>query len=443
MKKLKFIQNTAFYNLFMSGDKNSKGRLCMLQSSILTGIIGSLTGGIFYSGFLLGHGINIVNAGIITFIPLIATIFGLFSPMILERFPKRRKILLISRSAYYLINIGGLTILPQIVRGEQEKLIGFSIIVFVASAINSLFSSGFSVWHINFLPNDVRADYFNISNIITNALMGLVVLISSLIADSLAGSPMQLTIITILRVIGLVFAALDVYTLSKPHEAPYESTPGKKIKLSDTFTLPFKHKKYILTMFVMFCYTFASSLTASVINVYLLDNVGVTYTFINVITAVYFIFFIIFGGASKRLIRRTSWFTAFAKSIFFLCPTYILYSFVNHENYVWLMLIVRLTQHLLSVSITIAYANFPYINLPSTDRTNYMAFYAFNVNIASLIGMMCGTGFVKLIGVNKIVIFNIGFESVQFLMLITGLLMALLSVFVTVFRNKLEPDEQI
>ncbi|MDD2269866.1 MAG: hypothetical protein PHY15_10060, partial [Eubacteriales bacterium] len=167
MKKLKFIQNTAFYNLFMSGDKNSKGRLCMLQSSILTGIIGSLTGGIFYSGFLLGHGINIVNAGIITFIPLIATIFGLFSPMILERFPKRRKILLISRSAYYLINIGGLTILPQIVRGEQEKLIGFSIIVFVASAINSLFSSGFSVWHINFLPNDVRAYYFNISNIIT------------------------------------------------------------------------------------------------------------------------------------------------------------------------------------------------------------------------------------------------------------------------------------
>ena len=444
MKNLKSaLQDTAAYKLFASGDKDSHGRLCMLKSSILTSIIGSLTGGIFYSGFLIGHGINIVNAGIITFIPLIATIFSLLSPMILEKFPKRKKILLISRSAYYLINIGGLTILPLIVHGEKEKLIGFGIIVFVASTINSLFSSGYSVWHINFLPNDVRADFFNFTNIISNAMMGLVVLISSLIADSLAGSPLQMTIITILRIAGLLFAALDVYYLSKPHEPPYESTPGKKIKITDTFTLPFKHKKYILTIFVMIWYTFNANLTASVVNVYLLDTVGVTYTFVNVITAVYFLFFIFFGGAAKKLIRTTSWFSAFSKGVFFLFPTYILYAFVNHENYIWLMLIVRLSQHLLSVPITIAYSNFPYINLPATDRTNYMAFQSLCLNISALIGMVCGTGFVKIVGDNKINLFGLSFSNVQVLMLATGIMMALLAIFVTVFIKKLEPDENI
>ena len=436
------FKNTAYYQLFFTEGNDAYGRKCILLSSIFTGIIGSLTGGIFYSGFLVGHGINIVNAGIITFIPYIATIFSLFSPMILERFQKRKRILLISRSVYYLINIGGLTLLPQLVQSQSGKLWGFGIIVFTASAINSLFSSGFSVWHINYLPDSVRADYFNFSSLISNALMGIVVLFSSLIADSLSGSPMQLTIITILRIVGLIIAAFDIYILAKPEEPSYHKTEGKKQRITDTFTLPFKHKKYLLTICVMLGYTFASHLILSVINVYLLDTVGVTYTFVNAITAVYFPFFIFFGGISKRIIRRTSWFSAFAKSVFLLFPTYILYAFVNHSNYLWLMLIVRLTQHLLSVPITISYANFPYINLPAADRTNYMAFHSISVNIAALLAMVCGTGFVKLMGDAKLAFWGMSFNSIQLLMIITGVLLALLGILVLTNRQKLEPDSE-
>ena len=434
------LKNTAYYQLFFSEDKDAYGRRCMLLSSIFTGIVGSLTGGIFYSGFLVGHGINIVNAGIITFIPYIATIFSLFSPIILERFKKRKRILLISRSVYYLINIGGLTLLPQLVHSDSGKLWGFGIIVFTASSINSLFSSGFSVWHINYLPDSVRADYFNISSLISNALMGIVVLFSSLIADSLSGSPMQLTIITLLRVVGLIIAAIDIYILARPEEPTYHKTEGKKLRITDTFTLPFKHKKYLLTICVMLGYTFASHLTASVINVYLLGTVGVTYTFVNAITAVYFPFFLFFGGISKRFIRRTSWFSAFAKSVFFLFPTYLLYAFVDHSNYTWLMLIVRLTQHLLSVTITISYANFPYINLPAADRTNYMAFHSISINIAALLAMVCGTGFVKIMGNASLNVLGISFNSVQLLMLATGALLALLAVLILTNRQKLEPE---
>lgn len=436
------LKNTAFYQLFFTESKDAHGRRCMLLSSIFTGIIGSLTGGIFYSGFLIGHGINIVNAGIITFIPYIASIFSLFSPMILERFQKRKRILLISRSAYYLINIGGLTLLPQLVQSDAGKLWGFGIIVFTASAINSLFSSGFSVWHINYLPDSVRADYFNFSSLTSNALMGIVVLFSSMIADSLSGSPMQLTIITILRIVGLIIAALDIYILAKPEEPIYQKTEGKKLRITDTFTLSFKHKKYLLTICVMLGYTFASHLTLSVMNVYLLGTVGVTYTFVNAITAVYFVFFLFFGGVSKRIIRRTSWFSVFAKSVFFLFPTYVLYAFVNHSNYIWLMLIVRLTQHLLSVPITISYANFPYINLPAADRTNYMVFQSLSINVAALLAMVCGTGFVKLMGDASLDVLGMSFNSVQLLLLFTGILLALLSVFVLVNRQKLEPEPQ-
>lgn len=437
------LKSSVVFQLFFSEDPNANGRRCMLYSSVLSGIIASLTGGIFYSGFLIGHGINIINAGIITFIPFIASFFSIFSPIILERFQQRKKVLLISRALFYAINIGGLTLLPQFVKSDNGKLIGFGLIVFIASTINSLFSSGFSVWHINFLPNSVRADYFSFSNIITNAISGLVVLVSSLIADSLANSPMQLTIITILRIVGLVFAALDIYALARPDEPIYEKSSRQKGKIADIFILPFRNKKYLLTIITMFLYTFASNITASIINIYLLGDVGVTYTFVNGITAVYFLFFLFFGGASKRLIRRTSWFSTFSYGVFFLFPTYILYAFVDHQNYRWLMLIVRLSQHLLSVPITIAYANFPYINLPETDRTNYLAFQSLGINISTLLAMITGTSFIKLMGNRTIQLLPIDgftFDSVQVLMIIKGILLVLLSLYVTIFRHKMEPE---
>ncbi|OGO89990.1 MAG: hypothetical protein A2Y17_07720 [Clostridiales bacterium GWF2_38_85] len=433
------LRSSQFGRLFNFSDQDAKGRSCMLSSSILTAVVSSITGGIFYSGFLVGHGINIVNIGIITFIPFIATLFSLFSPMILERFKQRKKVLLISRIAYYVINILGLTVLPELVHSDSGKIIGFCIIVFVASAINSLFSSGYSVWHLNFLPDNIRADYFNISSAVANAIMGVVVLISSLITDSLAGSPQQLQIITILRIIGFAFAMFDIFMLSLPKEYPYEQTAGKKPKLADTFILPFRHKKFLLTMLVMFGYTFASNLTASVVNTYLLEYVGVTYTFVNMITASYFIFFIMFGGIAKRIIRQLSWFKSFAFAVFMLLPTYILYAFVDSSNYQTLMLVVRLSQHLFSVLITITFANFPYINLPAKDRTNYIAFYMIFVNMAALFGMVCGTGFVDIVGDNVINLFGHMFNSVQVLMLTTGTLMAVLSVFVLIIQKKLEP----
>lgn len=434
-------RNSTFKRLFNLKSEEAKGRSCILASTVLSSIVTNITGGIFYSGYLLEYGITIVNIGILTFIPFIASGFSLLSPMILEPIQKRKAILAASRAASYIIKILGLILLPDIVKSESGRNIGFAIIVFTSSAISSLFSSGYSVWHINFLPESIRADYFNITSAAANFIVGMVSLISAVITDAFSQSEQRIQIITALYAVGLVLALLDVVVLCLPKEYEYQHTTEKP-KLTDTVRLAFSEKKFMLTMWIMFWYTFASNLTASVINVYLLQDIGVSYTFVTGINASYFVFFILFGTVAKKMISRYAWFKTFAYAVFPLFFTYVLYSYVDHNNYYWLMLIVRLTQHFLSVMIQITYSNFPYINLPPGDRTNYMSFYTVFVNLAALLSMLLGTGFVGWLGDNRVSVFGRQLNSIQILMLATGTLLGLLAVTVLKLISKITPDKE-
>lgn len=427
------------YKLFNLRSDEAKGRTVMLSSGILASVAANLSGGVFYSGFLLGHDIDIVQIGILTFIPAITTIFCMFTPLILERFKKRRIILAIGRAAYYTINILGLTLLPEIVQNKEAQLFGFGVIVFTANAINSLFTSGYTVWHLNFLPDEVRADYFNLSGLINNMFVGVVLLASSAITDAVQGSGNQLGVITLMRYAAYAVALIDVLVLALPKEYPYPKT-AEKPRLLDTIRLPLKHKKFMMTMWIMFAYTFAANITAAVLNTYLLDQVHVSYTFVNGINAAYFAFFIFFGAATKRMIAKYSWFKTFAITLLVQLPTYVAYAFVTSSNYLWLMLAVRLAQHVMGVFLNTTYSNFVYINLPKADRTCYISFYTIFVNIASLLSMLFGTYFVKFMGDTTINIFGAQLGSVQILLMATGLLEGLVAYMVLKLMPKITPD---
>ena len=443
MKHLKMIwKASAPGQLFNLSSDEAKGRTCMISSSVLGGIAAGITGGVFYSGFLLGYGIDIVKIGILTFVPYIASIFSLLSPVVLERFQHRRTVLAIGRVIYYTINILGLTLLPRMVESPDGRTLGFALIVFLSAAVNNIFAPGYTVWHLNFLPDKIRADYFNISSCISTLLVGCVTLITSALADSLAGSPNQLDIIVLLRYIAYGVALLDVLVLCLPKEYPYPHSEGVRLKFTDTFRLPFKHKKFLLTMvLVMAGYTFAANISTPVINVHLLENVGVSYTLINGINFIYFLFFIMLGKACKKSITNNSWFKTFAIWLLINAVTFIPYAFVDAGNKTWAFILVRLAQHVAGIFVGMTYANFPYINTPKEDRTTYLAFYTIVVNAAALLSMLFGTWFVSAMGESTLTLFGKPLGSVPLLMLMTFVLEAALSVTILILLPKLNPDD--
>ncbi len=430
-----------FYYLFNFSDEKAFGRVVMLASAIISSCITYLTSGVFYTGFLIGNEINIVNLGIITFLPYIANCFGIFAPLILERFEKRRVILAMARITYFTVNILGTTLLPVFVKDPTQKVIGFAVIVFTSNLINALFTGGYAAWHLNFIPNNVRAEYFSFQQVTATAISSAMLLASSFIADALRGTPHQMDIIVALRYIAYGLAIVEMVFLLLPKEYPY---PRKVVRISvkNVFALPFQHPKFLKTMGVIGTWTFFAGLTSSSFTYYLLNQVGVQYTFVNSIDASYALFLLFCSPFWRKVLRKWSWLKTFAITALLHVPTTLVYAFTTRDNYVWIMLAVRLTQHFIGVGINLAWANLPYLNLPKEDQTNYIVFYTLTANFSAFAGSSLATWMISKTQSLRFTLLGVPFINVQVLVLIQALGQLLVGLWVLLKQKSLTPVDE-
>ncbi len=435
------FRESSFYRLFNFESERAQGRCVMLASSVLSNVISWLTGSLFYTSFLMANGIDLVKIGVISFVPYIANLFSVLSPSILERFPKRRWVLFGGRLTYHTLNIFAITIMPMLVRDQNARTACFVALVFAANIVNALFSSGYSAWHLNFIPNNIRAEYFSTASMIASFIGIGTGLISSLIADAFAASPHAYTIIVTLRFVAYALALAEMWALSRPVEYPYEKTVDK-VRLSDIVTKPFAHPKFILTVAVIMTSTFFVNTSASSVNYYLLNNVGTSYTYVYFLNMLYPITMLFLIKPAQRVINRFGWFMTYAVgAILYAMPSF-LYSFVTAGNYLWMLAIVRIWQHVTGVALNTASSNLPFVNMPDTDRTNYLAFHTIAANAAAFLGMLFGTLFIKFWPNMNIVIGGFSFCNIQVLMWIESFGRLLVGLMVLKLRPRLEPDAE-
>ena len=408
-------KNSKLRMLFNWRDPLAKGRTCMMLQSAFASIATNLTSGLFYTGFLSSHGINIVEIGILFFIPYIANIFSIFSPSILERFKKRRVILAAARASYFTLNILAVTVMPYIITDRAARMYAFIGIVFLSNIILALFSSGYPIWHLKFIPDEVRAEYFSVNSLV-NAVVGCgASLGASIAADALAGSPYEQQVIVLLRLIGYAIALLDVFILCLPQEYDYEKS-GDRPRFLDVFKKPLAHKSFAVSMVVISLYNFFAQIPASSLNYFLLNTIHAEYTLITAIDFIYPLALFLLLPFWKKVLYRFGWFKTFAIGELLHVGTTLLYSCISSTNYLWVLPTVRITQHIFGVGRNLAATNLMYVNMPLEDRTNYMSFYTVVINLANFLGMMSGTSFVAAFPNLDIQLFGLHFYNVQVLM---------------------------
>lgn len=419
-------------------EDRGRGRLCMLLSGVLSGLIGQLSGGLFYTSFLLMYGIDQSRIAVLTFVPYITCLLSIFSPYILERFPKRRKILVAGKLLYYLVNILGITVMPAVVKNPDARLFWFIVLVITASAINQLIASGFSAWNANFLPDYVRVDYFSTASCIQNSLTYIIILLVSFVKDKLTGTPYESTMLITVRYVALALAIVDCIIWLIPKEYPYPRTT--RVKLSNIFTLPIKNRRFFLTILILILYSFVTNFPTVTLNVYLLQNIKVSYTLVNAINALYFVFIIVFTRVWRKFIDKYYWFRSLALGLLIESFSYLVYSFLT-EDRLWIYIFVRFTQHLSGSLSNLCINSLPYVNLPEEDRTCYLSFHTILTNVAVFFSLMLATIFTGIMGDRVVTLFHTPYTSTQFLMLATSIgqsLVALLSFFLS---KKLTPPE--
>jgi len=420
-------------------DVNGKGRFCMLISSIVTNLVTQIAGGLFFTSFLLQYGLDKSRIGIFVFIPYMACMFSIFSPLILERFKKRKAILVGGKFAYYFLNIMGITLLPTIVKEPGARIFWFVVITFVANMINHLTAPGFSAWNANFLEEKVRADFFASSGCINNAITYAITLGISYVGDMFTGTEHELFVLTLIRYIGFAIAIVDCIIWLIPKEYPYAVT--ERIKISNVIMLPIKNQRFLGTILVMGAHYIVYYLSQGVLNAYILEDLGISYTLVNGTNALYFVFYILFSGIVIKIVNKFYWFKTFSFAAMWGAFTFFVYSFVTADK-IWLYVVVRALEHILGVFISIILSSLPYVNLPEADRTNYLSFSTLVTNFSIFLSTMLGTVFVGMMGERVLTICNYSFSSTQVLLLASGAGSIGVAVLVHSLAKKLTPPDR-
>ena len=85
-----------------------------------------------------------------------------------------------------------------------------------------------------------------------------------------------------LRIFSLVLLFYDLFLLSRMKEVNYDQS-GQKVNLINLMVLPFREKKYLRTVGIAFLWSMIANIPGAYYSVYLLRDVEVSYSFINVV----------------------------------------------------------------------------------------------------------------------------------------------------------------
>ena len=84
----------------------------------------------------------------------------------------------------------------------------------------------------------------------------------------------------------------------------------------------------------------------------------------------------------------------------------------------------------------------PFVNMPSTDQTNYIAFHTVCSNAAAFLGMMAGTFFISAFPDLLLTVGGMEFINVQVLIWVKALGQLAVPVLLLTLLPKLQPDTQ-
>lgn len=432
----------SFTDIFSFRDDDAKGRTVYLGCVLLNAFYNVFITGLFYTGFLSMYGMSITDAGIVTFIPFIGNLFSIFSSQILARFKRRKPVLIASKIYFYAMYILATTIMPVFVIDMRARLIWFCVLIFLAYALYAPFTPGFTIWFYRFYPadNERRTRYLLLQQVFASVMSSLVLVFSSVLTDAVANSPHQNELILGFRYLAFILVLIEIAVQAQAKEYPSSDAP--KLRISKVFTEPFKYKKFIYCMLLMFVWNFNSNVSNGLWNYHLLNHFHFSYTLINSASVMYTIILLTTSNLWKKLLRRYSWIKTFGIALILWVPTEWFFFSMTAER-VNRYLPLCFLQNLLNVGINLSYANILYMNLPKENETAHIAFNTLGCNLFAFLGLLFGTFLSSISGDSTMHLLGMDVYSVQFTCLTRGVIMGTMGLILVAKWRSFTRDEDI
>jgi len=424
-----FVLKSRITGILSFNDEVTVSRRNITASNITSGATNNLIGGNFFTGFLLLLNADDSFMGLITMAGFIGNLLQVLSPLLLERFQSRKLMLIASRGIIYFFNIIIISIIPLMPMVNGTKLMLILVIILFINLINAISAPGFAVWQIKSIPEDVRAKYFSFFTIINGIVIYSIILASGKIIDYFKTSGNEMQGLLIFRAVALLLCLVDIFFLFRIKEYPNQRSE-REINLINILLNPLKEKKYLVTVLIACLWNYSANIPGPYFSIYMLKDVGVSYSFLNIINMFNIPVLIFLTPLWRRRISSTSWFKTLYFSMGLFLLNYIGLAFVSRETLV-LYPIAVIFSFLVAPGINLVFSNMPYINIPDKDQTNYIGFYSAMNNLAALLGVLTGKEFIRHTEEMTISLLGMEMQNKQYILILTAavMLIAVLLIF--------------
>jgi len=227
--------------------------------------------------------------------------------------------------------------------------------------------------------------------------------------------------ITTVRIIALVFAALEIYCHCHVHEFDEPEREYRRKRLN--LLLPLKNKQFTFCVFLMGFYNLCANIPGMYYNSYLVNTLVLPFSFLGIVTFLSVPCMLLFVPLWNRVIKKKSWFGTISISLILASLHYFMLPFVNSGNYKILYTIAMVYYFSVIPGVSIVTINLPYYRLPEEDRVVFVAFYTGFNSFMAMLAFFIGSLFIAGTSSWQINIAGWSFQNKQYIVLVTGLLL--------------------
>ena len=420
----------------------------LLGGNCFSGMVSSLTAGIYFTGLMLAMGASDVYIGYVASIISFCGFFQILSPMILERIPKRKKLVMSVYVTYHFLNIGLVGVLPLLPVANPIKLILFMVTLLILNVSNNLVSPGMLTWHLQCIQNNKkRIGFFAISSMISTVLNNATVLLAGLFLDKFEADEIMLgnisptlSAILILRGVALVLAVFEVICYGRVKEAPYVTDASQAQKPGLRLLLrPLKNKQFLSAISVTLIWTFSTAIVGSYFSIYLLEDVNMSYSLISLVGMLAVPLNLLVSPMWTKVLQRKPWYKAILFSQLISIAAYALNPVVTADR-TWFYMVCIGLGTIAGPGTSLAHSHLTYAYMPEENRTAYVSFNAVLGQIFSFLGTNVGVLFIQFSGNMSVNVLGLQMGNKQMINWISAALMLGLCAYTQIVVRKKLPE---
>lgn len=406
-----------------SGSKEiEKGLEYSIREGAFAGLMGTLTGGIYLTGFALLLGADDMQIGLLASIPLATRLVLIHASYLIERKGERKPLLLqsarVGRSLWLLI-----ALLPFLTFGvmQNNRVWVFLALFGCYNFFGAISGLTWLSWLSDLVPEKFRGRYFAKRNAITSGLAMLVGVGAGEFLDTWKRlQPSRVAVgFAALFVIAVTCGWVSIFLLTKIPEPPMKRA-GEKEPFLKLLPLPFKDRNFRELILFRMAWDLAYGVAGPFFGVYMLKKMALSYLSISILATI---------GSLASLLSMRPWgvlidkfgnkpllaINMVGKSIF---PW--LWLFTSPHTY-WLLVVIHLTS-VFDAGLELASSNMLLKLAPKERNWVYLAVYQISTGLLAAVAPIVGGTLAAALEGTRLSFGFFSLEHLKFVFLLSGLL---------------------